>query len=146
MFFKFATGVVLLACILLHPIRVWAPWDIVRLSCLQPSLIQSLQVHRLFTHAFIHWDFYHIFFNLVSFAPLALTLEKQIGSLQLLHLLSIFSVLNGLSILIASIFLSIIYPANYTSCTIGLSGVVFALLTKEVLDRKKSSMFAIVLY
>jgi membrane associated rhomboid family serine protease len=143
MFFKFGSSFVIVACILLHPFRIWLPYDIVRITCLQPSAILSLQLYRLLTHAFIHLNFYHIFFNLISFAPLALALEKQIGSLQFLHLMSLFAHLTGLITLFASILLSFVYPGFYNGCTVGISGIVFVLLTKECLDRKSSSMYVL---
>jgi rhomboid domain-containing protein 1 len=140
---KFSTTLVLVACILLHPIRIWVPYDVLRLTCLQPSSILPFHLYRLLTHAFIHIDFYHLLFNLISFTPLALTLEKRVGSLQALHLYTLFAQVTGGIMFFVSWVLSFVIDGVWSGCTAGLSSVVFALLMKECMERKDSSMYAI---
>jgi len=74
---------------------------------------------------------------MLAFVPLASSLEKSLGSWQLLHLcLLVFPVLSGLlHCLLSSLgsLLTVSYFAHdLSSCTAGLSGVIFALIVIDV--------------
>jgi len=82
-----------------------------------------LIVYRLFTSPFFHASFFHIFFNLLTFAQLGNSLEKRIGSIQFLFLLFSFSILTSLVHLIIALIPYFLGSGSlYYNCSIGLSG------------------------
>lgn len=139
---KISTVLLVALCILVHPMRIWIPYDIVRMCCLQPrTVVSSLQLYRLSTFALVHPSIYHLFLNIISFAPLASCLEVSIGSIQLLHVFSLFTTAISLLHILSSLLAFIILPDLYsTSCTLGLSSVCFALLTRQCLDKISITM------
>jgi membrane associated rhomboid family serine protease len=57
---------------------------------------------RLFTSAFFHAGLLHIGFNMLAFVPVATSLERQLGSLQTLHLLLMLILLGDIFYIIVS--------------------------------------------
>ncbi len=57
---------------------------------------------RLFTSAIFHSGLLHIGFNMLAFVPIATSLERQLGSLQMLHLLLTLILLGDLFYISAS--------------------------------------------
>lgn len=67
--------------------------------------IQSLSagcVCRLFTSPFVHVGILHVAFNMLAFVPIASSLERQLGTLQTLHLLLLLIIVGDLFYLSAS--------------------------------------------
>ena len=82
------------------------------------SLTLGGQFWRLITSAFLHADLQHILFNVISLFSIGVTLERLIGSVNILCIYLLTAVSGGL--------LSLVFHDNIVC--VGASGAVFGLL------------------
>ena len=92
-----------------QPVMIWLAWPY------DDSL--KLEVWRYFTHAFMHFSFVHILFNLLWWWYLGGAIEKRIGSGKLVVITVISALLSG--------FIQHQFSGPWFG---GLSGVVYALM------------------
>lgn len=103
--------------IILFPLRVWLPHDILRMFCLKPrQVLLSFQLYRVYTYHFIHNTLIHLVMNLVALIPLSIYFEKAVGTLQFLHLISILAYIVGFMHLVT--LLVLISPSRICHCSI----------------------------
>jgi len=115
--------------------------------CLFPeSILLHRQLWRIFTAPFFHAGFLHLVLNMLAWWQMGIILERIMGSLELLFLVLTSAVLSGvLQVFLALEATRIFRTASIYSCTLGLSGVLFALqvfLIKE-LDMNTLSVFGL---
>jgi len=105
--------------------------------CVLPRVMVSdwKQAYRLVTSMFLHGGLLHLLFNMIAFQQMGCSLERRVGSLEMIWMIFLFGILGGLSIVIISYLLTVnplfFYPNFLFQCTIGFSGVLFSLVTIE---------------
>ena len=84
---------------------------------------------RIFLSPFFHLDDMYLYYNMVSFLWKGRSLEPRLGSSGMLYLISVFSVLTSVTLLILDFCLSVLFnDLSYLhTCAAGFSGVIFAL-------------------
>ncbi|BDA43959.1 probable rhomboid-related protein 4 at N-terminal half [Coccomyxa sp. Obi] len=129
------TRSVLVICVGVYIINLLTGYDDHAAVCLNPyTLVQRLQLYRLFTSAIFHAGLLHIGFNMLAFVPIATSLERQLGSLQMLHLLLILVLLGDVFYIAASYLAALLLVDAHkylASCAIGLSGAIFGLIVVD---------------
>ncbi|KAG2483916.1 hypothetical protein HYH03_017237 [Edaphochlamys debaryana] len=75
---------------------------------------------------------------MLAFVPMANSLERLVGSVQFLHMLLLFTALEGVIYVAAAYALTLghVYPGANMSCAVGFSGVIFGLI---VVDNAQSN-------
>lgn len=105
--------------------------------CLLPSrVITTLQFWRIYSAQMFHFNLLHLFFNLVSFVPLATAVEKHIGTVAFACILLLLPTLAGICYIFLSLFISLLF---YTEkCMMGYSGVIFGLIVVDTVLSQRS--------
>jgi membrane associated rhomboid family serine protease len=114
--------------------------------CMWPRVIwaKPSEWYRVFTSAFVHGGLMHIGFNMFNFVVSGPNLEYRIGTLCLLNLiLALVAVLGALDMIIAYGGLYTNYPQFWNECSVGFSGVIFALITAESLTVPADTQYSI---
>ncbi|EIE25750.1 rhomboid-domain-containing protein, partial [Coccomyxa subellipsoidea C-169] len=129
------TRSVLVLCVGVYIFGLLTGFDDHAAVCLNPHiLVERFQVFRLFTSAFFHAGLLHIGFNMLAFVPVAMSLERQLGSLQTLHLLLMLILVGDIFYISASYLASFVLAdarSYLASCAIGLSGAIFGLIVVD---------------
>lgn len=84
---------------------------------------------RIILSPFFHLDDMHLYFNMASFLWKGISLESRLGSRGLFYLISVFSILTSLMLLVLDKCLAtVLADTSYLyTCAAGFSGVIFAL-------------------
>jgi len=94
------------------------------------------QLYRLFLPLFFHKSLFGLLFGIFVFLGCASRTEQRIGSIQLLYLIFLLSLLVHSSYFILSVLLAfnpyVIVPELFLSCSMGLWSVVMGLIIAEV--------------
>jgi membrane associated rhomboid family serine protease len=94
------------------------------LVLLPATPLQTLQIWRLVTYQFVHWDFSHIFFNMLGLFFLGPPLEQLWGSKKFLTFYLSCGVAGGL------FYISLVYTGFLSAGPMaGASGAILAVLT-----------------
>ncbi len=88
-----------------------------------------MPVWRLFTAPLFHAGLLHVAMNLSAWVPLGSSLERLVGSVQFAWLTLLFAVLGGLLHALAGTTAE--GSGVRSSCTVGLSGVIFSLVVVD---------------
>ncbi|KAM7458473.1 hypothetical protein BLSTO_00770 [Blastocystis sp. subtype 1] len=109
------------------------------------AVIQQYEFYRIVTSAFTHLGLMHIVFNLMSFNSINRTLERKYGSVFMLYLILLFTVINGILYVLIFYLLSFLYYPLIAVSAAGFSGVIFSLLTVEsyVVEADSLSVFGL---
>lgn len=120
-------------CMLLFVLRI-ASSDISVVCFLPSRVITRFEIYRIFTGPFFHGGLLHILFNIVAWMFIGKDYEKAVGTLP-----AAYSVFILLIPLIASLHCCAAYLIDALAetharnqCTIGISGVLFALLVVNI--------------
>jgi len=103
--------------------------------CLIPGLvIYEKEIYRIVTPIWFHGGILHLVLNMMAFLPMGTTIERSmLGSLSFAHLILLFDLLCGVIhvVLAALLFYNpfLQYPEYTFQCNVGLSSVIFGLLT-----------------
>lgn len=97
---------------------------IYNLCVLPHRILFNGEWYRLIFASFMHADDMHLYYNMVSFLWKGKRLEKKFGSSYFALLLATFSILTNVILVGMSFILEDVYSHQ---CTIGFSGVIFAL-------------------
>lgn len=101
------------------------PENVLRSYGLTPAfLIEFRNVHTLFTHMFLHGDFFHILINMLIFLSFAPQCERKMGMLRFLS----FYLLSGV---LASVFY-FLFNVSSEIPVVGASGAIFGVLAAFV--------------
>lgn len=122
----FYTFTVLIVCILIFFLQ-----PTVGAVCLEPhAVVSHWQLLRLFIYPFIHVQFFHILLNMIAWMFLARDFEHTIGTLPSIYTIAIlFTPVNAVMQTLASLLVDTVFSSTYAStCSIGMSGVLFTLL------------------
>ena len=97
-------------------------------------LFRERQYEKLITSGFVHADWSHLIFNLITFYFFAFPLERRIGSLRFVALYFIGMVLSEIGTCLKHR-----NDPNYAS--LGASGAILAVLFASIVYFPKNSMF-----
>lgn len=129
------TRVVVIVCVCAHLILA-ATGKSAELFCLHFwDVVKQYELYRLLTHAFFHWGLLHLLANMLQWSRSASVVESQCGTLPLLYTVLVSSLFTGVvSMLMAA--LALFFVPNHasffiSSCTAGISGVLFTLMVVE---------------
>ncbi|EDQ89100.1 uncharacterized protein MONBRDRAFT_25699 [Monosiga brevicollis MX1] len=112
---------------LLAPLGIYPPP--IQASCLLPAAIVEGQAWlRLFWPVILHTSSYHLYYNMVSLLYKGRKLEPRLGTERMLMLTALFGVGgNMLHTGLAYLLHLAGFYDSYVSCSVGFSGVLFAL-------------------
>ncbi len=98
------------------------------------TLFRNREYEKLITSGFVHADFSHLLFNLITFYFFAFPLERVIGSLRFLALYSFGMVFSEIGTCLKHR-----NDPNYAS--LGASGAILAVLFASIVYFPRSSLF-----
>jgi membrane associated rhomboid family serine protease len=99
---------------------------LIRVAAFRPyTLVRNAEYWRLITSGFVHANFSHLFFNLLTFYFFAFTLERRIGTLA-------FVALYGLGLLLGNLSTYFKHRNEPDYVTVGASGAVSAVLFASI--------------
>ncbi|GMI37112.1 hypothetical protein TeGR_g2800 [Tetraparma gracilis] len=127
------TSATILLCTSLH--LAFSAFDVPLFSfTLSPrSVLALVEPHRLLTSAVLHGGWLHLGMNMASTFVLSGSLERKCGSLFLLHLVLLLTLLNScLYVAVAYAGYLVGHSSLLTSHAVGYSGTIFALLSLQV--------------
>jgi membrane associated rhomboid family serine protease len=105
---------------------LYAAPAIIRAAAFRPyTLVRNAQYWRLISSGFVHANFSHLLFNLLTFYFFAFTLERRIGTLA-------FVALYGLGLLIGNMTTYVQHRNEPDYVTLGASGAVSAVLFASI--------------
>ena len=103
---------------------------------------QPSQWFRIFSSAFVHGGLMHIGFNMFNFVVTGPSLERRIGTLRLLNLvLVLVAALGALYMFVAFGALLAGFRRFWSECSVGFSGVIFALITIDSLSAPLNAQY-----
>eukprot|EP01018_Ginkgo_biloba_P010529 Gb_16184 [translate_table: standard] len=92
-------------------------------------------VYRIYTSVLFHGSVLHVMFNMLALVPIGSGLERIMGSIRYLHVTLLLATSNAvLHLLIAYLTAHNplhSYPYFMKECTIGFSGIIFAMIVME---------------
>ena len=107
-----------------------------RLILWPPAIERHRQYERLLTHGFIHADWMHLLFNMVTLWSFGTAVERSMGSREFL----LFYFLTGTLAGLASLGIYIATGAWYTTL-LGASGALFAVLLAFAIVNPEARIF-----
>lgn len=107
-------------------------YDAMHEVCMSPTwVLHQMQVYRIFTAPLFHGGIIHLAFNMTAFVPMAISLERLLGTVQFLHIVGLFITLSGcFHVAVAVVFGTMGFNAMH-ECAIGFSGVVFGVIVVD---------------
>jgi len=123
------TRSVMIVCVCLFAFEVlsFGYMPFVRMFCISSdTVLSSFQLYRVFLAQIQHIGLIHLVMNMISFLPMATTMERKIGSFQFCYAHLLFTLTNSILYLI----ISKVFSLN--SCSAGLSGIIFSILVVDV--------------
>lgn len=132
----FVTAVIMIACGAIYAVSLLVGYDSFGQVCFLPYLITSkFQVYRIYTSTLFHVSILHLVFNMLALVPIGSGLERILGSVRYSHVLFMIATCNGLlHLLIAYIAAhNPIHQYHFLmrECSIGFSGMIFAMIVME---------------
>jgi len=99
----------------------------VRSFCISVAgIMNNLEFYRIFLSQVQHIGLIHLGMNMMSYLPMASTMERKIGTFQFFYAHLLFTLVNSALYLLISKVLSL------NSCSAGLSGIIFSILVVDV--------------
>jgi membrane associated rhomboid family serine protease len=109
-------------------------------TCINPEMMWShiiTSLPRYILHSFVHASILHIVFNSIALIHFSSNFEKNVGSVLLVYIVLVFSVLIAVIYSFTAEILSIMFISKWVNtCTIGISGVLFSFITIESLQNE----------
>ncbi|ORX78764.1 hypothetical protein BCR32DRAFT_246935 [Anaeromyces robustus] len=103
-------------------------------TCINPEMMWS---HIITSCNFVHASILHIVFNSIALIHFSSNFEKNVGSVLLVYIVLVFSVLIAVIYSFTAEILSIMFISKWVNtCTIGISGVLFSFITIESLQNE----------
>jgi rhomboid domain-containing protein 1 len=82
-------------CTAIYLAAIFVGWDNLASVCLSAdTVISRLQLWRLITSATFHAGLLHLAFNMMAFFPMGTSLERSLGSFNLLYLIGVLILLG----------------------------------------------------
>jgi len=114
--------------------------DEVEDTCINPDVMWShiiTSLPRYILHSFVHANILHILFNSIALIHFSSNFEKHVGSVLLVYIVLIFTVLIAVFYSFTAQVFSIFFISKWmNTCTIGISGVLFSFITIESLQNE----------
>lgn len=132
----FITSGLVAVCGIIYLICLLVGYDSFYEICFWPAqLVLRLQVYRIYTSVVFHGSVLHVMFNMMALVPIGSGLERIMGSVRYLHVTLLLATCNAvLHLLIAYLAAHNPvhpYPFFMDECTIGFSGIIFAMIVME---------------
>ncbi|GIL85391.1 hypothetical protein Vretimale_10660 [Volvox reticuliferus] len=111
----------------------WYGAQAIVVSLVPQAVLYDFQVYRIFTAVLIHGGLLHVTFNMLAFVPMGASLERAVGSLQLLYFMVLSCLLEGILYVALSVLLAtsgLVRGAMYHGA-MGFSGIIFGLVVWE---------------
>jgi membrane associated rhomboid family serine protease len=102
---------------------------VARAGCVGYAPLMQLELYRVITSPFLHAGAMHLLFNMLAWCRL--TVEGQLSSGVFLQLLILSVVLSAAAQCAMGAFLSLVPALGMSSCSVGLSGVIFTMIVVE---------------
>lgn len=104
------------------------PWRNASQVCISVyNVWKKKEISRLLYGALEHGDDWHLYYNMLSFALKGQSLERRYGSVKYCYILSCFTILTSIVLVVLTALANQYLGFNGRSCSIGFSGVIFAL-------------------
>lgn len=132
----FITSGLVAVCGIIYLVCLLVGYDSFYEICFWPAqLVSRLQVYRIYTSVVFHGSVLHVMFNMMALVPIGSGLERIMGSVRYLHVTLLLATCNAvLHLLIAYLAAHNPlhpYPFFMDECTIGFSGIIFAMIVME---------------
>ena len=142
-----ATTAVTFYTVVVFALTMLSNGSLIMLTCYSPRAVlldPMRQMYRVFTSVWVHGNFPHVFLNLLAFVPMATSLEKSVGTIQFTWLFMVFVIVGAVTHALLAMTLELFVGAA-VYCSIGMSGVIFALIVCEtsVNDVGRRSIFGL---
>lgn len=127
---------ILVVTIIVSLIGINQPAFLARMMLRPYHLVRNREYEKLITSGFVHADFGHLIFNLITFYFFAFPLERRIGSLR-------FLLLYFLGMILSDIGTCLKHRNNPDYASLGASGAILAVLFASIVYFPNSSLFII---
>nr|AIY60753.1 rhomboid protein Ginbi_RBL15 [Ginkgo biloba] len=132
----FVTSGLVIVCGIIYLVCLLFGYDSYDEICFWPTVVISrFQVYRIYTSVLFHGSVLHVMFNMLALVPIGSGLERIMGSIRYLHVTLLLATSNAvLHLLIAYLTAHNplhSYPYFMKECTIGFSGIIFAMIVME---------------
>ncbi|GLI60424.1 hypothetical protein VaNZ11_002576, partial [Volvox africanus] len=111
----------------------WYGTQAIAISLQPQAVLYDFQVYRIFTAVLIHGGLLHLTFNMLAFVPMGASLERAVGTLQLLYFMALSCLLEGTLYVACSVMLAasgVVRGAMHHGA-MGFSGIIFSLVVWE---------------
>jgi len=131
------TASIVFLCSTVYALSLVFGYDSFDQVCLSPyKLVEHFQVYRPYSSVVFHGSILHLVFNMLALVPIGSGLERLLGSVRYLHVLFLLTTSNALiqvAIAYIAAYIGTIqwYPDLLMECSIGFSGVIFAMIVIE---------------
>jgi membrane associated rhomboid family serine protease len=129
-----AALLILIVTIVVSLIGLNRPEFLAKMMLRPYSLFRNREYEKLITSGFVHADFGHLIFNLLTFYFFAFPLERRIGSLSFVALYFIGMVLSEIGTCLK-------HRNNPEYASLGASGAILAVLFASIVYFPQSSLF-----
>jgi len=121
-------------CSAIYLAALFVGWDNLGAVCISAdTVVIHLQLWRLITSAIFHAGLLHLAFNMMAFFPMGTSLERSLGSFNLLWLIGILIIFGDALYIGVSYLASLAgFPFLLSQCAVGFSGVIFGLIPLDV--------------
>jgi len=135
----FGTKTIFITVLSFYILKVfWA--DEIEDTCINPDIMWShiiTSLPRYILHSFVHANILHIIFNSIALIHFSSNFERHVGSVLLIYIVLVFTVLIAVFYSFSAQILSILFINKWmNTCTIGISGVLFSFITIESLKNE----------
>ncbi|GLJ31689.1 hypothetical protein SUGI_0636810 [Cryptomeria japonica] len=132
----FITSGLVIVCGIIYLICLLIGYDSYYEICLWPAeVISKFQVYRIYTCVLFHGSVLHVMFNMLALVPIGSGLERIMGSVRYLHVTLLVATCNAILHLLVAYLAAhnplYRYPLFMDECTIGFSGIIFAMIVIE---------------
>lgn len=133
----YGAGIIFAVTLIVSLIGLFAAPKLIERSLLRPYwLTRRGEYHRLITSGFVHADFGHLIFNMITFYCFAFPLERRIGTMK-------FVALYFISMVLSEIGTCIKHRNNPDYASLGASGAILAVLFAAIVYFPNQSLFII---
>lgn len=124
--FGLGASILFAATALLSLVGLFATPALIRAAAFRPyTMVRNARYWQLLSSGFVHANFSHLFFNLLTFYFFAFTLERRIGTVA-------FVTLYGLGLLLGNLTTYVRHRNEPDYVTVGASGAVSAVLFASI--------------
>jgi membrane associated rhomboid family serine protease len=131
---QYGMGALVIFALVISVIGLKSPTLIEKMVLRPYRLVRNREYDRLITSGFVHADFAHLIFNMLTFYFFAFGLEREIGAVAFLALYFIGLVFSNTGSFIK-------HRNNPEYATLGASGAILAVLFASIVYRPEQKLF-----